>query len=881
MKLTSLMKRRRNETGPAPVRSAPAVVVGATAVISLANYAFSLLLLWILPARDYAVVASVTALLLVFGTVATASAPWVLAREVAVSAQDPPRRLRAIVFASLVALLQAITAAGVCVLIVARYADWRTAVTACGAVAVIFFSTAAAGYLQGTERFTALYVLRVVEVAAKVAVGFALVKLGTGPWGAVSGFAVGALLVLTGGLYYMRADVLRAWRSRHARWMRGVLRDRVLWSSSTGIIGIQAGTAIIAGLDSIIASVALAGRPELATYQVAQILGRIPFYIASSLAVIVFPRMARLRAARGRTVNSSLQALVRVCGPVAIVVGTAPLPILAHVLPPRYGAYDALLPWAAMTGFSLGGINLVTTYWQAIGRTRHAAWALLVTCLVSAACDAFAVRDGSIVHLAWSATATSTAGLAILLFLARRDWPETLRGVVRQSVVVLVPGVFLVLAHGHLLAWLIIAVLGLGLPCLRSLYLYGMVLASEDHPRLLHLAFEDPRRPGAGGGSLRTAEMNRRLARDFAVTMVCARYPGCKPRTEDGVRYVHVGVPWGAQLSLLSYFACVPWALLRYPSEFVVEDFAAPFSSIAVPWLTSRPVIGVVQWLFAEEKAAQYRLPFHWVERIGVASHRNLVAVSADLAAELSRRNPKATICVIENGLPDEAFRRRDSVRRNILFLGRLEIAQKGLDMLLHAFASIADATGSELMIAGSGPDEAKIRELARLLGIEERVLFAGHVRPSERFELLASAEIVAMPSRYETYGLVAAEALAVGTPVVAFDIPCLRSIVAGAGGVLVPPFDTGAYAAALADTINDGNLRIRLGQAGRETVSNLRWDDVAERQREFFVDRLMPGMGKTGQGEVCHVAGGRASAVTAVPDTVRPAVEPAGGQRL
>ena len=100
--------------------------------------------------------------------------------------------------------------------------------------------------------------------------------------------------------------------------------------------------------------------------------------------------------------------------------------------------------------------------------------------------------------------------------------------------------------------------------------------------------------------------------------------------------------------------------------------------------VTSRPVIGVVQWLNAEEKVAQYRMPFHWVERIGLASHRNLVAVSEDLAVELRRRNPKATICVVENGLPEEAFKPRNYVRRNILFLGRLDIAQKGLDMLLQ-----------------------------------------------------------------------------------------------------------------------------------------------------------------------------------------------------
>ena len=120
-------------------------------------------------------------------------------------------------------------------------------------------------------------------------------------------------------------------------------------------------------------------------------------------------------------------------------------------------------------------------------------------------------------------------------------------------------------------------------------------------------------------------------------------------------------------------------------------------------------------------------------------------------------------------------------------------------------------------------------------------MVFVGHIAPADRFELLASATLVAMPSRYETYGLVAAEALAVGTPVVAFDIPCLRSIVAGAGGVLVPAFDTRAYAQALVDTLGDDDLRSRLGSAGRETVGHLRWDDVAEKQRHAVSALLMP----------------------------------------
>lgn len=819
----------------------PTVVVAATAVVSLLNYSFSLILLWTLPSSEYAIVASITALLLVFGTIAGASAPWILAREVTTSTANSPQRQRALTFASFVAFSQAAVAALVCMAIVANYAAWQATLTASGAAVIIFLAAGAVGYLQGIERFNLIFLLRVGEVIVKIAVGLTLVKLGMGAWGAVSGFALGALLVFLCAVYYMRGDTLSTWRSRRQPWIRKAITDRSLWTSASGIIGIQAGTAVIAGLDLIIASIMLSGKHQLASYQVVQILGRIPFYVASSLAIIIFPRMARLRASRVMTITSSLHVWIRICGAATVVVATLPEAILVHVLPARYGSVFMLLPWAALTGFGLGGINLVTTYWQAAGKCKSAVLILLITCLFSGMCDVLALYGGGdTLHLAWSATATSTAGLCGLLALVRRDWRSSLRGLARQGAMVAIPGTVLFLLRGHLVIWGVVVLTCVAMPALRGLYVYGLSLAASPRPRILHLAFEDPYRPGSGGGSVRTFEIDRRLAHKFKLTVVCARYRGSRSRVEDGVRYVHIGLPWGEKLSLLSYFLSLPWALIRYPSELVVEDFAAPFSSVAVPWLTSRPVIGVVQWLFAQQKAVEYGFPFHLIEKVGLASHRHLVAVSEDLGAELRRRNPKAKVAVIQNGLPDEAFLVRNQPRSNILYLGRLEIAQKGMDLLMLAFAAITHYTGRTLTIAGSGPDEARIRALADSLGVSDRVYFIGYVAPSDRFDLLASAEVVAMPSRYETFGMVAAEAVAVGTPVVAFDIPCLRSILSPANGILVPAFDTEAFAAALVRGLNDDQLKYRLGRFGKGTVNHLRWDGIAADQETLYSSVLV-----------------------------------------
>jgi glycogen synthase len=254
-----------------------------------------------------------------------------------------------------------------------------------------------------------------------------------------------------------------------------------------------------------------------------------------------------------------------------------------------------------------------------------------------------------------------------------------------------------------------------------------------------------------------------------------------------------------------------------------------------VPWMTTRPVVGVVQWLFAKEKSRQYHLPFAWVERLGVRSHYRMIAVSDDLGLVLADLNRRATVSVVANGLDDDAFVAYDRPRSGIAYLGRLEVAQKGLDLLLEAFARVADETDQTLVIAGDGPDRQVLGDLAQSLGIEDRVRFVGRIAAADRFAWLASAELVAMPSRYETFGMVAAEALAVRTPVVAFDIPCLRALVDDTVGARVAAFDVGEFADALRSLSRDASRTRDLGSAGPARIRGLRWDHLAVEQGRIY----------------------------------------------
>jgi glycosyltransferase involved in cell wall biosynthesis len=357
--------------------------------------------------------------------------------------------------------------------------------------------------------------------------------------------------------------------------------------------------------------------------------------------------------------------------------------------------------------------------------------------------------------------------------------------------------------------------------------------------RVLHLGFEDPLMPGAGGGSTRTREINRRLAADGCqVTVLTTRYPGCADGLREGVRYEHVGIGQGGTrlTRLLGYVAALPAAVWASPdADLVVEDFLPPFSSMAVPLWTRRPVVGMVQWLHAREKSRQYRLPFHLVERAAVRTHRRLIAVSQGTAERLREMNPGVHIDVIGNGVDPALFEEAPQLGRDVLCIGRLELGGKGIDLLLQAWAQVCDRIRGDLVVAGTGPDEARVRQLAARLAIAERVRFMGWVGGAEKARLLSGSRLVVVPSRAETFGMVAVEALAAATPVVAFDIPCLREVVPPDCGRLVAAFDVGALGTAMLDLYGHEAFLLSAGERARAFASAYDWDRLAADQARAY----------------------------------------------
>lgn len=142
---------------------------------------------------------------------------------------------------------------------------------------------------------------------------------------------------------------------------------------------------------------------------------------------------------------------------------------------------------------------------------------------------------------------------------------------------------------------------------------------------------------------------------------------------------------------------------------------------------------------------------------------------------------------------------------------------RKGLDLLIPAFARL-QARGAVLVLAGSGPEEAALRALAAQIGVIDRVRFLGH--REDPGDLLAACDVFVLPSRAEGLGVAALEALAAQRPVLVTKVGGLAEVVIdGQCGVVVPPEDVPALAAALQRLHDDPALRQRLAAAGPARV--------------------------------------------------------------
>ena len=166
--------------------------------------------------------------------------------------------------------------------------------------------------------------------------------------------------------------------------------------------------------------------------------------------------------------------------------------------------------------------------------------------------------------------------------------------------------------------------------------------------------------------------------------------------------------------------------------------------------------------------------------------------------------------------------------RKQILCVGSL-IDRKGVDLLLNALQGIQE--DYILALAGSGPEESRLREIARRLGMEDRVRFLGFLSREELKKEYAKSALFVLPTRQDCFALVILEAMCAGLPVVcsryadgAYDL-----VEDGKNGYIVDPYDRKQFSERIKMLLQDEKLAERMGEYSGRLLKKFRFEQVGK----------------------------------------------------
>ena len=222
---------------------------------------------------------------------------------------------------------------------------------------------------------------------------------------------------------------------------------------------------------------------------------------------------------------------------------------------------------------------------------------------------------------------------------------------------------------------------------------------------------------------------------------------------------------------------------------------------------------------------------FEASERAALALAQAVVVTSAHTLATLARDYgvPRERLRLAEPGT-DAASRARGTATAPVLLTVATLTHRKAPDVLVEALARLKDLSWTSVLVGSTERDPAvtaKVRGLIAQHGLEERVILKGEM--ADLGAVYGSADVFVLPSRHEGYGMVFAEAMARGLPIVGCAAGAVKDTVPLEAGLLVPPDDPQALAEALRRVLTNTALRKRMAEAAWAHGETLpRWSDTA-----------------------------------------------------
>jgi len=417
--------------------------------------------------------------------------------------------------------------------------------------------------------------------------------------------------------------------------------------------------------------------------------------------------------------------------------------------------------------------------------------------------------------------------------------------------------------------------------------------------KILHLLYESKGDYfGIGGVGIRAYEIYKHLKGRHDITLLCKKYPGVRDGEIEGLRHIFVGTESkNLTKTLLSYAYQAARFVKRYGSNYdiIVEEFS-PAIPTFLHALTKKPVVLQVQGytggLYFRKYNPFYALILYVFEHLRLMFYENFIFISGQTIKKLLPKSfspspspppvpglaprsgagkgggntplkplliegrvpslplrervracpvldtgVRGCIEVIPNGVSSELLSAIPEEGEYILYLGRIDIYGKGLDILMDAYKKFHDMVPDvRLVIAGDGRDRDKFNAMVMNLpeDVRRNVELLGWVSGDKKVEPMRRALFCVFPSRHEVQGIATLEAMACGKAVVVSDIPELMYAVACRAGVSFKTGDPASLACAMQDLMRSDERR-EIGLRGREWVRDLTWDGIASRYEDFL----------------------------------------------
>lgn len=324
------------------------------------------------------------------------------------------------------------------------------------------------------------------------------------------------------------------------------------------------------------------------------------------------------------------------------------------------------------------------------------------------------------------------------------------------------------------------------------------------------------------GGVARSVERTRQalMARGHQVCIIAPEFSGSEKQAEEGVIRVPAlqnfnGSDFSVRLPILGQLDAPIEAfapdLLHAHHPFLLGDTAVRLASDRrLPLVFTHHTLyeQYTHYVGGRSPALKRFAAQLSTEFANLCDH--VIAPSESLQRLIRRRGVKSPIAVVPTGLERESYdkpaekglRQAWELPENAFVVGHIGrlAAEKNLGFLGQALARFLHKNEKAYaLIAGQGPLEARLKRRFALVGVADRVRFAGVLGGADLTRAYASMDLFAFASRSETQGMVLAEAMAMGTPVIALNAPGARDIVRdGVNGLLLPRQHVDAFAAAM-----------------------------------------------------------------------------------